>query len=227
MKNTYFITGTDTGVGKTLVAAALLHLAKQQGLKAFGLKPVAAGCEETAEGLRNEDALLLQAHSSVKLPYEQINPVALRAAKAPHIAAAEEKRRLNLDRLVGLCRGTLMQPADLRLIEGAGGWRVPLNDFENLSGLPIQLKIPVILVVGLRLGCLNHALLTAEAIARDGLQLAGWVASGIDPQMDSVEENIAALKMRLSAPCLGVTPALGEVSVERAAGYLELGELVG
>lgn len=222
MKNTYFITGTDTGVGKTLVTASLLHLAEKQGLKAFGLKPIAAGCENTPDGLRNEDAVLLQAHSSIKLPYEQINPIALRAAKAPHIAAAEEGRRLNLDRLVGLCRGTLMQPADLRLIEGAGGWRVPLNEFENLSSLPLQLKIPVILVVGLRLGCLNHALLTAEAIARDGLPIAGWVASGIDPQMDSVEDNIATLKARLPSPCLGVIPALGEVSVERVAGYLEL-----
>lgn len=227
MKNTYFVTGTDTGVGKTLVTAALLHLAKKQGLKAFGLKPIAAGCDETPEGLRNEDALLLQTHSSVKLPYEQINPIPLRAAKAPHIAAAEEKRRLNLDRLVGLCRGTLIQPADLRLIEGAGGWRVPLNEFENLSSLPLQLKIPVIFVVGLRLGCLNHALLTAEAIARDGLPVAGWVASGIDPQMDSVEENIVALTARLPAPCLGVIPALEEVSVERAAGYLGLEKLIG
>lgn len=227
MKNTYFITGTDTGVGKTLVTAALLHLAEKQGLKAFGIKPVAAGCDETPEGLRNEDALLLQTHSSIKLPYEQINPIALRAAKAPHIAAAEEGKRLNLDRLVGLCRGTLMQPADLRLIEGAGGWRVPLNEFENLSGLPAQLKIPVILVVGLRLGCLNHALLTAEAIQRDGVQLAGWVGSGIDPQMDSVEDSIAALKMRLPVPCLGVIPALEAVGVERAAGYLGLEKLIG
>lgn len=227
MKNTYFITGTDTGVGKTLVTAALLHLAEKQGLKAFGIKPVAAGCDETPEGLRNEDALLLQTHSSIKLPYEQINPIALRAAKAPHIAAAEEGRRLSLDRLVGLCRGTLMQSADLRLIEGAGGWRVPLNEFENLSGLPAQLKIPVVLVVGLRLGCLNHALLTAEAIQRDGVQLAGWVGSGIDPQMESVADNINALKARLPAPCLGVIPALGEVSVESAAGYLGLEKLIG
>lgn len=226
MKNTYFITGTDTGVGKTLVTAALLHLAEKQGLKAFGIKPVAAGCDDP-EGLRNEDALLLQTHSSIKLSYEQINPIALRAAKAPHIAAAEEGRRLNLDRLVGLCRGTLMQPADLRLIEGAGGWRVPLNEFENLSGLPAQLKIPVVLVVGLRLGCLNHALLTAEAIQRDGVQLAGWVGSGIDPQMESVADNINALKARLPAPCLGVIPALGEVSVESAAGYLGLEKLIG
>lgn len=227
MKNTYFITGTDTGVGKTLIAAALLHLAGQQGLKTFGLKPIAAGCEATPEGLRNDDALLLQAHSTVKLPYEQINPIALRAAKAPHIAAAEENRRLSLDRLVGLCRGTLMQPADLRLIEGAGGWRVPLNDFEFLSGLPLQLKTPVILVVGLRLGCLNHALLTAEAIQRDGLPLAGWVANGIDPQMESVEENLTALRRFIPAPCLGVVPALQEASVERVAEFLGIEELIG
>lgn len=226
MKNTYFVTGTDTGVGKTLVTAALLHLAGKQGCKAYGLKPVAAGCEATPDGLRNEDAVLLQAHSSVQLPYAQINPIALQAAKAPHIAAAEEGRRLSLDRLVGLCRGALIQPADLRLIEGAGGWRVPLNDQENLSSLANHLQIPVILIVGLRLGCLNHALLTAEAIQRDGLTLAGWVASGIDPQMDSKEENIAALKARLPAQCLGVIPPLENVSVATAAGYLAVDGLI-
>ena len=226
MKNTYFVTGTDTGVGKTLVTEALLQLAAKQSRKAYGLKPVAAGCEVTPHGLRNEDAVLLQAHSSVQLPYEQINPIALHAAKAPHIAAMEEGRRLSLDRLVGLCRGALMQPADLHLIEGAGGWRVPLNDQDYLSSLANQLQIPVILVVGLRLGCLNHALLTAEAIHRDGLVLAGWVASGIDPQMDSQEENIAALKARLPAQCLGVIPPLEHVSVEAAAGYLAVEGLI-
>jgi dethiobiotin synthetase len=222
VKNTFFVTGTDTGVGKTLITGALLHLAAQKGLRAYGLKPIAAGCTDTPEGLKNEDALLLQSHSNIKLPYSQINPVALRAAKAPHIAAAEEGRRLSLDRIVGLCRGALMQPADLRLIEGAGGWRVPLNDYEFLSGLPLQLQTPVILVVGLRLGCLNHALLTAEAIQRDGLPLAGWVANGIDPQMDSVEENLTALRRSIPAPCLGVVPALDEVSVERVVRYLDL-----
>lgn len=227
MKNTYFVTGTDTGVGKTLVTAALLHLADKQGLKAFGLKPVAAGCESTPQGPRNEDALLLQAHSNVQMPYEQINPISLGAAKAPHIAAVEEGRRLSLDRLVGLCRGSLMQPADLRLIEGAGGWRVPLNDRENLSGLAIQLQTPVILVIGLRLGCLNHALLTAEAIQRDGLALAGWIVSEVDPNMDSKAENIATLKTQLPAPCLGVIPALAPVSVEKAAEYLKMDVLIG
>lgn len=227
MKNTYFVTGTDTGVGKTLVTAALLHLADKQGLKAFGLKPVAAGCESTPQGPRNEDALLLQAHSNVQMPYEQINPISLGAAKAPHIAAVEEGRRLSLDRLVGLCRGSLMQPADLRLIEGAGGWRVPLNDRENLSGLTIQLQTPVILVIGLRLGCLNHALLTAEAIQRDGLALAGWIVSEVDPDMDSKAENIATLKTQLPAPCLGVIPALAPVSVEKAAEYLKMDVLIG
>ena len=227
MKNTYFVTGTDTGVGKTLVTAALLHLADKQGLKAFGLKPVAAGCESTPQGPRNEDALLLLAHSNVQMPYEQINPISLGAAKAPHIAAVEEGRRLSLDRLVGLCRGSLMQPADLRLIEGAGGWRVPLNDRENLSGLAIQLQTPVILVIGLRLGCLNHALLTAEAIQRDGLALAGWIVSEVDPDMDSKAENIATLKTQLPAPCLGVIPALAPVSVEKAAEYLKMDVLIG
>ncbi len=221
-----FITGTDTGVGKTLVTAALLHRAQQRGLKAYGLKPVAAGCTLTAEGLRNEDALLLMQYGSVKLPYDQINPFALAAAKAPHLAAAEEKRRLSLDRIEGLCRGALAVRADLRLVEGAGGWRVPLNDRENLSGLPQRLQMPVILVVGLRLGCLNHALLTAEAIVRDGLRLAGWVANQVDPTMVSVEENIETLKFRLPAPCLGVVPWLEDPAVERVAACLALDGLV-
>jgi len=222
----FFVTGTDTNVGKTLVSAALLHLAAQSGLTAFGLKPVAAGCEHTPEGLRNRDALLLQAHGSVKLPYEQINPFALVSAKSPHIAAAEEKRRLSLDRIEGLCRGALATRADLRLVEGAGGWRVPLNDRENMSALPQRLGLPVILVVGLRLGCLNHALLTAQAIHFDGLRLAGWVANQVDPNMESVRENIDTLKSRIPAPCIGEVPWLAEPTVETLAGYLWLGELL-
>jgi dethiobiotin synthetase len=224
--NSFFVTGTDTNVGKTLVSAALLHLATQQGLSTFGLKPVAAGCDLTPEGLRNSDALLLQTHSSIKLPYDQINPFAFAEAKAPHIAAAEEKRRLSLDRIEGFCRGALATRADLRLVEGVGGWRVPLNDRESMSGLPQRLGLPVILVVGLRLGCLSHALLTAEAINLDGLRLVGWVANLVDPGMASVRENIATLKFRIPAPCIGEVPWLVEPTVEQVAAYLSLGYLL-
>ncbi|RRJ83169.1 dethiobiotin synthase [Aestuariirhabdus litorea] len=218
----FFIAGTDTDTGKTLVACALLEAAKSQGLSTLALKPVAAGCEETAEGLRNSDALLLQQHMTLPLPYEQINPVALRSAIAPHIAARQEERRLSVDRLVGLCRGALMQRADLKLVEGAGGWRVPLNERETLSGVPVALNLPVILVVGMKLGCLNHALLTVEAIRRDGLPLAGWVANQVDPQMSCFDDNLESLRVRLGAPLLGVIPHLSQPTAELAAQYLDL-----
>src|SRR5690606_27505056 len=191
-KKAFFITGTDTGVGKTLITAGLLLAAKSRGLSTAALKPVAAGCEVTEAGLRNEDALLLQSVITQDLAYEQINPIALQPAIAPHIAAQQAKRILSVDRLSGFCRGVL-NSADVTLVEGAGGWRVPLNPAETLADLARVLQLPVILVVGIRLGCINHALLTVEAIARDGLQLVGWVANLIDPEMSNQQENIARL----------------------------------
>lgn len=202
----YFVTGTDTGVGKTLVAAALLAAAAAQGYRTLGLKPLAAGAEPTPEGLRNEDALMLARESTHKLAYEQINPVLLEAPMAPHLAALREGRRLSVDRLLGFCRGALLGPVDLALVEGAGGWRVPLNARETLADLAKGLQLPVILVVGMRLGCINHALLTAEAIAADGLELAGWVANTLDPDMEALEDNIASLEARLHAPLLARVP---------------------
>lgn len=206
-RKAYFITGTDTGVGKTYVACALLRAFAAQGKTTLGLKPVAAGCEETLEGLRNEDALALIAASTQKLSYAQVNPLALRAALAPHIAARQDGKRMNAAQIAGLVRGAMMQArADVTLVEGAGGWRVPLNDRETLAGVAVELKLPVILVVGLRLGCLNHALLTAEAIQRDGLALAGWVANTLDPDMPALQDNIDTLRAALPAPLLGVVP---------------------
>lgn len=208
-KKTFFVTGTDTGVGKTLMSAGLLLAAKERGLSTAALKPVAAGCEVTAEGLRNDDALLLQSVITQPLAYEQVNPVALEPAIAPHIAAQQARRVLSVDRIAGFCRGVLHQ-ADFTLVEGAGGWRVPLNPAETLADLARTLQLPVILVVGIRLGCINHAMLTVEAIARDGLPLAGWVANIIDPDMPCQQENILSLQQRLAAPCLGVVPYLGQ-----------------
>lgn len=208
-KKTFFVTGTDTGVGKTLMSAGLLLAAKERGLSTAALKPVAAGCEVAAEGLRNDDALLLQSVITQPLTYEQINPIALEPAIAPHIAAQQARRVLSVDRLAGFCRGVLNQ-ADFTLVEGAGGWRVPLNSAETLADLARTLQLPVILIVGIRLGCINHAMLTVEAIARDGLPLAGWVANIIDPDMPCQQENIVSLQQRLAAPCLGVVPYLGQ-----------------
>jgi dethiobiotin synthetase len=220
-KQAFFIAGTDTDVGKTLVAAGLLVAAKQRGLTTAALKPVAAGCETTADGLRNADALLLQSVITEPLIYEQINPIALAAAIAPHIAAQQEKRSLSVSRLVGLCRGVL-HSAQFTLVEGAGGWRVPLNPRETLADVARELNLPIILVVGVRLGCINHALLTAEAIQRDGLRLAGWVANCVDEQMPAMQENIESLQQRLQAPCLGVVPWLAPASPELAANFLNL-----
>ncbi len=227
MATTYFVTGTDTNVGKTLVTAALLLKARQAGKTTLGLKPIAAGAEMTEAGLRNADALLLREYSSVQIPYAQTNPVCLAEPIAPHIAAARTGQRLSLDRLEGFVRGALMQRADLRLIEGAGGWRLPLSERENLSDLSKRLELPVILVVGLRLGCLNHALLTAEAIISDGLKLAGWVASSLEPDLAAEAEIIATLQYRLPAPCIGHVPWLEQPSAEGVAAYLNLGGVVG
>ena len=178
MTRTYFVTGTDTEVGKTAVSCALLEAARRAGRSTAAVKPVAAGCD--SEG-RNEDALALQQSISMSLPYAQINPVALQPAIAPHIAAEQAGRRLQADRLAGLCRGVMGLGADLVLIEGAGGWRVPLGPRETFADIAINLQVDVILVVAMRLGCINHALLTAEAISRDGLRLAGWVANQPGP----------------------------------------------
>ncbi|QBF28856.1 dethiobiotin synthase [Pseudomonas tructae] len=222
MSQAYFIAGTDTDVGKTTIAAGLLHAARQAGLSTLGAKPVASGCEASSKGLRNADALALIDESSLKLPYEQINPFAFAPAIAPHLAAREAGVTLSVQSLLVPMREVLAKGADFTLIEGAGGWRVPLSDEANLSELAVALKLPVILVVGVRLGCINHALLTAEAIARDGLQLAGWVANIIDPRTSRLEENLASLAERLPAPCLGRVPKLKGVSADAVAEYLQL-----
>lgn len=225
MGNKFFIAGTDTDVGKTVVAAGLLAAANQQGLSTVAIKPIAAGCEQTPDGLRNDDALLLQQTMSLSLPYEQVNPVALAPAIAPHIAADQEGRRLRVAQLAGYCRGVFMQRSDLLLVEGAGGWRVPLNAVETLAGLAKELNLPVILVVGMKLGCINHALLTVEAIQRDGVALAGWVANSVNGEMPCYQENLATLNEQIPAPCLGCIPSLADVSPEVVAHYLHLDRL--
>ncbi len=226
-KHNFFIAGTDTDAGKTLVSTGILQAANRLGLQTIGLKPVAAGCDETPEGLRNDDALKLQQAASIKLGYDAVNPVALPAAIAPHIAATQVGRSLSADRIAALCRGSMMQRADLLLIEGAGGWRVPLNGREMLSRVPQLLDTPVILVIGMKLGCINHALLSAEAILRDGLRIAGWVANRIDPQMACYDENLATLRGLFQAPLLGEVPYLASPSPEAAADCLDLSPLLG
>ncbi|AIC23408.1 dethiobiotin synthase [Pseudomonas chlororaphis] len=222
MSRAYFVTGTDTDVGKTTVAAGLLHAARLSGLSTAAGKPVASGCELTPKGLRNADALALLAECSLPLTYDEVNPLAFEPAIAPHLAAREAGVALTVQALLTPMRQVLAKGADFTLIEGAGGWRVPLADQDNLSDLAMALGLPVILVVGVRLGCINHALLTAEAIAQDGLQLAGWVANIIEPKTSRLEENLATLAERLPAPCLGRVPRLKAISAEAVAEHLQL-----
>ena len=222
MNPAYFITGTDTDVGKTTVAAGLLFAAREAGLSTAAGKPVASGCEHTPKGLRNADALALMAECSIPLTYHEVNPVAFEPAIAPHIAAREVGVTLTVESLLAPKQAILAKQAQFTLIEGAGGWRVPLSGQDSLSDLAQALDLPVILVVGVRLGCISHALLTAEAIARDGLQLAGWVANIIGPKNSRLEENLATLAERLPAPCLGRVPRLKSASAHAVAEHLQL-----
>src|ERR1700712_3479576 len=222
MSAAYFIAGTDTDVGKTTVATGLLYAARQSGMSTAAGKPVASGCDVRPKGLRNPDAVALRAECSITLTYNEVNPVAFEPAIAPHLAAREAGVALTVQSLLGPMRHILDKNADFPLIEGAGGWRVPLADQANLSDLAIALGLPVILVVGVRLGCISHALLSAEAIANDGQQLAGWVANIIDPKTSRLEENLATLAERLPAPCLGRVPFMKKSSPELVAEHLHL-----
>lgn len=205
---TLFVTGTDTGVGKTLVSAALLHTLARQHARVVGMKPVAAGLIEHEGRLVSEDVLALRAASTLSVPPELDNPVALPEPLSPHLAARRAGVTVRVADLLAPARALAAQ-ADALVVEGAGGWRVPLNDEgQTLADFARELGAPVVLVVGLRLGCINHALLSAEAIRADGLRLAGWVANRIDPAMACADENLDTLRVLLGAPLLGVVPWL-------------------
>ena len=205
----FFITGSDTGVGKTLVATGLLLAARRRGLRTLGIKPVSAGCETREGRLVNQDALELQAAATVALDYRAVNPVALEPFLAPHIAAAQAGIELTAAELAEHVTSLRRIEADLMIVEGAGGWLVPLNAHESMADVCRDLDMPVIIVVSMRLGCLNHALLTAEAINQAGLRLAGWVANSAEPEMVVLEENLQTLQSRLHAPLLGRIPFMG------------------
>ncbi|MGH8159140.1 MAG: dethiobiotin synthase [Rhodanobacter sp.] len=225
MDRSVFIAGTDTGIGKTHAACSLLHALRAAGYSACGMKPVASGCAETPEGLRNDDALMLQAAGSTQLPYALINPVALRDPLSPHLAAAHDGVEISLAPMHRAFR----QLADRHqrvVVEGVGGWLVPLAPGLFASDIAKQWQLPVILVVGLRLGCLNHALLSARAIEADGCRLLGWIGNGIDPGMAALEENLSTLRELLPGPCLGVLPhgvipAAGATHLQAAVAALD------
>lgn len=215
-----FVTGTDTGVGKTRVATALLRAFARRGLRAVGMKPVAAGCERIDGALVSEDVAALAAASNMNLPVDLINPYRFQPAIAPHLAAELAGETISLQRIRD-AYVALAARADRVVVEGAGGFLVPLNEREDFGDLARLLELPVLLVVGMRLGCLNHALLTAEAVQRRGLQFAGWVANRLDAQMSAFEQNVQTLRERLGAPLLGTVP-FGVEDAEAAASCLDL-----
>lgn len=205
MKQACFVTGTDTGIGKTTVSCLLLRAYAAQGLNVIGMKPVASGCERQGNILVSEDVAQLQAASNVGAPLQLINPYAFEPPLAPHIAAEQAGVEIRLS-VIGDAFDKLQECADVVIVEGVGGFRVPLSKQDDTAGMATMLGLPVVLVVGMRLGCINHALLTCDAIGRAGLTLAGWVANQVDRDMVALHANVDALRARLPAPCLGVVP---------------------
>ncbi|WP_019674221.1 dethiobiotin synthase [Arsukibacterium perlucidum] len=198
-----FITATDTDAGKTFVSCLLLQGLTKLGVAGAGVKPIAAGADEHNQ---NGDALLLQRHSGIALPYRLVNPICYQAPVAPHLAAVNEHRPLSEAELDAALSSWQQLPLQQLLIEGAGGWLLPISDKRYLADWVAQQQLPVLLVVGMKLGCLNHAMLTVREIARSGCKLVGWVANCVDPAMALLEQNIADLQQRIPAPCLGVVP---------------------
>ncbi|WP_308622193.1 dethiobiotin synthase [Massilia sp. Se16.2.3] len=221
-----FVTGTDTEIGKTLVSSAILHKLVERGRRACGMKPVAAGAELRDGELHNEDADMLAAAGNVHLPPNITTPFMLREPAAPHIAAALEGVTITAVPIIA-AYAEILAASDAVVVEGVGGFRVPFNDDFDSADLAAQLNLPVILVVGMRLGCISHALLTVEAIVARGLVLAGWVANAADPDMRFFDENIEALSARIPAPLLGVVPRLEQASAANAARFIDLAGLPG
>lgn len=204
MQSSYFVIGTDTNVGKTYIASALIKHFVRAGYQTVGMKPLASGCNVMPDGeLLNDDVQALTAASNVTAPLDLINPYRFEPAIAPHIAATQAGQAVDCAQVIRAYQ-QLSSLADIVVVEGAGGFLVPLNEQHTLADLAVMLNIPVILVVGMRLGCINHALLTVEAIQARGLRLAGWVANQLEPEMPVFAENLASLQQRIAAPCLGV-----------------------
>ncbi|MES2019469.1 MAG: dethiobiotin synthase [Pseudomonadota bacterium] len=221
-----FVTGTDTEIGKTLVSCAILHSLVASGVRACGMKPVAAGAILRDGELHNDDADLLIAAGNVHLPGNITTPYMLREACAPHIAAAIDGVIIEAVPIIA-AYAEISAASDAVVVEGVGGFRVPFSDDFDSAQMAEQLNLPVILVVGLRLGCINHALLTIEAVVRRNLVLAGWVVNEVDPEMRFADENIAALAARIPAPLLGRVPYLDNPTATEAAQFIDLAGLPG
>lgn len=220
----FFITGTDTDAGKTLVTLALMEKIKLSGYSVAAIKPVAAGVTQYPQGRFNEDAVLLQRQSTLNMDYDEVNPYLFEPAIAPHIAAEKSQVKVKLERIETVYK-KFTSKTDYLFVEGAGGWLVPLNNDTDMSDIPSRLGLSVILVVGLKLGCINHARLTMQAIKSAGCDVAGWVGSQVDADMQYVDENIKSLMQYLDAPCLGIIPFLKLVNQHNAVKYLSINQL--
>lgn len=206
-----FITGTDTHVGKTYISVGILTACNKLGMSTLAIKPVASGCVERNKKLYSDDAIQLQQASSLQLPYAQINPFAFQPAIAPHLAAKQIACELNVKKLSQQCSTALTAPVDLCLVEGVGGWLVPLNNHETMADFVLQQKLAVILVVGIKLGCINHSILTYQAMQRAGAKVLGWIANCLEADKQQAQETIQALHAWLPIPCLAVIPHHGRV----------------
>ncbi|NAT78587.1 ATP-dependent dethiobiotin synthetase BioD [Dickeya dadantii] len=226
MTERWFVTGTDTEVGKTVASVALLQAARQAGYRTAGYKPVASGCEVTPQGIRNGDALQLQANSSVALPYDVVNPLAFLEPTSPHIVSAVEKRPIAFSTLSDGLRA-LERQADWVLVEGAGGWFTPLSEQHTFADWVWEETLPVILVVGVKLGCINHAMLTAQAVRQAGLRLAGWIANVVQPPGRRHQAYLQTLQERIPAPMLGEIPYLSLPIQQDIGDYLNITLLSG
>lgn len=221
MESGYFITGTDTGCGKTEVTLGLMHLLQSDGKTVLGMKPIASGAMPTEDGLRNDDAQRILQQASIQVPYDLVNPYAFEPPIAPHLAAKQAGVGINFAKILDGHKQLSVQ-ADPVIVEGVGGWRVPLGADGAVSDLAQALNLPVILVVGIKLGCINHALLSAESILATGLTLAGWVANIMDPDMPELDANLDTLRQEIDAPCIGVVPHMQPVTIEALAARLRL-----
>lgn len=218
-----FVTGTDTDAGKTVVATALLYSLAGAGYTTAALKPIAAGADVTEQGLRNDDALQLQAAATLAHDYQDVNPILFTDPIAPHIAALNEGVALSVESCVEQCQTVIQSDVDAVVVEGAGGWLVPLNDLSSMADLASALKAEVILVVGIKLGCINHALLTVEAIENSGLKLLGWIANHLHGEIPESAANIASLGSRINAPLLAEMPYIEAVqSSALSAEYIDV-----
>ncbi|MBM3386741.1 MAG: dethiobiotin synthase [Betaproteobacteria bacterium] len=217
----FFVTGTDTEIGKTAITAGLTHLGASIGLRSAAIKPLAAGQDMFGGRWINEDVLRLRAASNIELSDAQVGPLQLRTPCAPHIAAKLEGIRIERQALLDAVRQTL-NISDIGFVEGVGGFRVPLIPGWDTADMAVDLGLPVVLVVGMRLGCINHALLTVEAICARGLHVAGWVANTVDPSMPHIEANLATLSAEIQAPCWGLVPRLPDPTPEAVAAHLSL-----